>query len=446
MHKKLMNAIVAAGGRPLLVGGAVRDKIIGKPNKDIDVEVFGLSIESLVNVLGQFGKVSIVGESFGVVKVRIGGEEFDFSLPRRDSKVGVGHKGFAVEVDHLMTYEQAAARRDFTINAIAETLEGERVDPYNGERDLVNGLLRATSEHFKDDPLRVLRGMQFAARFDMGTDTRTAEMSRSLMPEYKHLAVERVATEFLKLAEKGVKPSRGLDFLVNTGWIELFPQLNALRGVKQDEEWHPEGDVFVHTKHVADAAALIADREGLEGEDRVVLVLAAICHDFGKPATTVFERGRYRAPGHDDAGVEPTRTFLESIGMFPRIIERVLPLVKEHMVHVGSKPTERTVRRLTVRLGKATMRELLWLIEADHSGRPPLPKGLPKEAAEFAEIAKQLKLEEAKPQPIIMGRHLIDLGMEPGPEFGRLTKAAFEAQLDGVFHDLESGLEFVRSL
>ena len=245
---------------------------------------------------------------------------------------------------------------------------------------------------------------------------------------------------------KGVVPSLGLRFLVDCGWIDLFPELANLIGVPQDPVWHPEGCAWTHTLHVCDAAARICDREGVVREDRVTIILAALCHDVGKAlpehgGTTVFEDDHWRSPGHADAGVPLSRKFLERIGCLERIVEKVLPLVAEHMIcTTTSEITDRVVRRLSVRLGKATMRELMLILEADHSGRPPLAGGLPAAGTEIAVIAERLTLEDAKPKPIIGGKHLIDRGHKPGPFFGLVISQCFEAQLDGVFADENGAL------
>lgn len=437
----ILEAIVAAGGDPLRVGGCVRDQLLGLESKDVDVEVFGLSVEDLCAVLRRFGKVSVVGESFGVIKLTTRDGDFDFSLPRRDNKTGRGHKEFEIAVDHRLTPAEAAKRRDFTINAMGQRPSGELVDPYGGVEDLRKRVLRATSEQFREDPLRVLRGFQFASRFQLVAEPRTVQMCQELLGEADTLPIERIWGEWEKWCTQGVVPSLGLRFLVETGWVSLFPELGHLIGVPQDPEWHPEGCAWTHTLLVCDAAARLCDREGLTGEDRATILLAALCHDLGKAlprhgGTTVFEDERWRSPGHDEAGVPLARQFLERIGCLERIIVRVLPLVAEHMICMTtSEINERVVRRLSVRLAQATMRELLLVLEADHSGRPPLAGGLPEPAREIAEIAERLAVEAAKPKPIIGGKHLLDRGHQPGPLFGQVIRLCYEAQLDGVFAD-----------
>jgi tRNA nucleotidyltransferase (CCA-adding enzyme) len=184
----------------------------------------------------------------------------------------------------------------------------------------------------------------------------------------------------------------------------------------------------------------ICNREGIHGEDRVVLMMAALCHDLGKP-DTMEVTDRIRTPKHAEVGVPIAERFLKSIGCFPRIIERVLPLIKEHLAHMNAQ-TARSVRRLSLRLYPATMRELALLVEADCSGRPPIPKGLPPDMQKLLDLATTVAVVEDKPQPILLGRHLIPLGVQPGKQMGLILKAAFEAQLDGAFATVEEGVEW----
>jgi tRNA nucleotidyltransferase (CCA-adding enzyme) len=243
-------------GRPRLVGGGVRDWLLGITPKDFDIEAGGVDFESLHRVLAPFGSTDVVGRSFGVLKVRsrTSGAEYDFSLPRRESKTGAGHRGFAVEPDPTLSDAGAAARRDFTVNAIAlDPFTGALIDPYDGQRDLRAKVLRHTSTAFVEDPLRVLRAFQLAARFDFTLAPETAALSRSIAATYPELAVERVWGEWEKWATKAIRPSRGLSVLAETGWLAHFPEVSALAGTPQEPEWHPEGDVFAHTQHCLDA-------------------------------------------------------------------------------------------------------------------------------------------------------------------------------------------------
>lgn len=382
----VLETIAARGGTPLLVGGSVRDSLLGCECKDYDVEVFGLSADDLQSILATFGRVDAVGVSFGILKM----DGHDFSLPRRESKEGRGHKGFIVQVDPTMTIKEACSRRDFTINSMAfNPLTKEYIDPFDGRTDLDELVLKPTSDAFKEDPLRVLRGMQFAGRFDMVASLDTIAMSKEVRGEYDTLAKERVWGEWEKWAAKSTKPSKGLVFLYFTGWLSLYPTLNALMGCPQDPIWHPEGDAFMHTLWVVNAMASICNREGIVGEDRVVMMMAALCHDIAKPPTTAKnDAGRWTSHGHCEQGGPMAKAFLDSIGCLSRITDKVVPLVQEHLAHVREGHTPRTVRRLAMRLHPASLRELAVLIEADHCGRPPLSEDMPKEMGEVLEIGR----------------------------------------------------------
>src|SRR4051812_31047144 len=227
-------------GRPRLVGGGVRDWLLGIEPKDFDVEVGGADFESLHRALTPFGSTDVVGRSFGVIKVRsrTTGAEYDFSLPRRESKTGSGHRGFAVEPDPTLSDAEAAARRDFTLNAIAlDPFSGELIDPHGGQRDLQARVLRHTSAAFVEDPLRVLRAFQLAGRFDFTLAPETIALCRSITATFAELPVERVWGEWEKWANKSTKPSRGLAVLEETDWLKHFPEVAALRGTPQEPEW-----------------------------------------------------------------------------------------------------------------------------------------------------------------------------------------------------------------
>jgi tRNA nucleotidyltransferase (CCA-adding enzyme) len=439
----ILAAIQAAGGESLIVGGAVRDMLLGQVAKDLDVEVYGLDVERLSAALAPFGRIDAVGRSFGVLKLRTPtGQQFDFALPRRESKIGAGHRGFLAEPDPTMTSSEAAARRDFTWNALAMTPEGQLLDFFGGAADLSAGIIRHTSPAFAEDPLRVLRAMQFAARLDMRLAPETAALCRALLPEAPTLALERIWGEWQKWALKGRRPSAGLRVLVETGWIALYPELEALFDCPQDSIYHPEGNVGIHTFHVCDAAAAIAERDGLEGEMRAALLFAALCHDLGKPATTVIgEDGRIRSPAHAQAGVEPTLALLGRIGCPRSITTSVVPLVREHMAHLGMTVAERAVRRLALRLEPATVVQWGRLVEADHSGRPPLPPDRP--AALIVALAEQIGAAAGRPAPLLQGRHLIAAGIAPGPQLGALLRDAYQAQIEGAFATVEEGLAWV---
>jgi tRNA nucleotidyltransferase (CCA-adding enzyme) len=446
----------AAGYRALIAGGAVRDALLGLNPKDIDIEVYGISYDALAGFLKAHGHVDLVGKSFGVVKFRTpDGNTYDFSVPRRDSKTGPAHRDFLTTFDPSITPREAASRRDFTINAMAyDPVSGELLDFFDGREDLENRVLRATSGAFAEDPLRVLRGMQFACRFNLTVDPGTAELARSITNEYATLARERVAEEFMKWATKALyplgNPGRISDYLAETGWLQHFPEIEKMRGVPQDPEWHPEGDVAVHTMLVLNEAPRIADRDGLEDDDRAVLTFAALAHDFAKADTTALReregRMRWTAWGHEAAAGPQARQFLTRIGIKNAIVEQVVKLVENHLAHssIGTDVTPRAVRRLAVRLAPASIAQLVRLIEADASGRPPRPKGLPDSAARIRDMAAAQSVGEKPQAPLILGRHVLPyFNDRPGEHIGQVTRAAYEAQSDGEFSTEEEALAWL---
>ena len=440
----LAQAVHEAGGRALLVGGCVRDLLMGQEPKDWDVEVYGIEPNKLRALLDQIGAVNVVGEAFTVYKL---GVDLDVSLPRRERKSGRGHRAFVIEGDPSMAIEDAARRRDFTINAILEDpLTGETIDPFHGREDIKNRLLRAVSvETFAEDSLRVLRAAQFAARFEFEIEPETVALSRSI--DLSDLPSERVWGEVEKLLLAARQPSIGLQWLRELGAIaQLFPELNALIDVPQDKEWHPEGDVFIHTRLVADRAReLIND---LPYAKQVTVMLAAIAHDFGKPSTTEFIEGRLRSRGHEEAGIAPAASFLDRLNIYTLdgydVRAQVIALVRDHL-----KPGEFFKKREEVgdgafrRLARKCELDLLYRVaKADSLGRNadwvPREKWFGSEAQEwFIRRARELEVDQQPPAPILLGRHLLEMGLPPGPRIGEITKAIYEMQLDGRVQSLE---------
>ncbi len=431
-----------------LVGGCVRDRLSGIPVKDFDIEVYGIDYERLVAVLSKHGRADLVGRSFGVVKLsHPSGEVWDFSLPRRDSKQGIGHRGFSVEFDPGISTRDAASRRDFTINSLMwDPRQGRLIDHFGGEADLADRVLRHTSDAFVEDPLRVLRGMQFAGRFRLTAAPETLELCRSISGTFTELPVERVREEWFKWATRSVEPSRGLVFLQKSGWLAHFPELANLIGVPQEPEWHPEGDAWIHTCHCVDALMQGEPWKGMDGPERLVLGLAVLLHDTGKPTCTTREMKagveRIVSPGHEAAGGAFAERFLQRIGCPAAIAARVVPLVVNHMIRTEA-PSPRMIRRLATRLHPATIRELAGVMTADASGRPPLPRRTPESVRAIVAAAEDLKLVADVPKALLLGRHLLERGYSPGPALGEVLKRAYEAQLDGDFTDLEGALEWL---
>jgi len=404
-------------------------------------------LEKLKNIILMFGKVLEVGKSFASFKLKMEGKEYDITLPRKDSKTHPGHKGFVVEVDENLSKGEASRRRDFTINSMfKDPFTGLIGDMWGGIRDLQDKILRHTSEAFSEDPLRVLRGMQFAARFEMTMKSETMEICQKMLLEFYYLSKERIWGEFEKLLLKSVKPSMGLEILFNTSWILRFPELCCLWDLKQEPSYHPEGDVYTHICHCLDYAVIVCKRDNLNDDERIVLMLSVLCHDFGKIHTTKVEDGIITSKGHAEEGEALTKSFLERIGCPPKYHKKIISLVVSHMFHVSlSSVSKSSVRRFALRLGEANVIEWLRVVECDHSGRPPLPQGIPEKATEVFVKSKDLQLEKKGPEPLIKGRVLIDLGLPEGQRIGEICRACFQAQLDDVFETFEEGLVWLKA-
>ncbi len=449
----LAQAIRDAGGRGLLVGGCVRDALMGTQPKDWDLEVYGIEPARLRELLDSFGPLNVVGEAFTVYKL---GSDLDVSLPRRERKSGTGHKAFVIEGDPSMSFEEAAHRRDFTINSILQDpLTGDVIDPFNGQIDITNGVLRAVSvKTFPEDSLRVLRAAQFAGRFEFRIEPKTVELCRTI--DLTDLPSERIWAEMEKLLLGAARPSIGIGWLHALGALDqLFPEIKALIDVPQDPEWHPEGDVFVHTRLALDRAReLIGD---LPYPKQVTVMLATLAHDFGKPSTTEFVDGRTRSRGHEEAGVPPTESFLNRLNIHTLggydVRAQVIALVRDHL-----KPGEFFKKQNEVgdgafrRLARKCELDLLYRVaKADSLGRnsPDVPreKWYGAEAQEwFIERARELEVLERPPEPLLMGRHLLELGLEPGPRIGEITKAVYEMQLDGRVATLDDAKSMAKTI
>jgi tRNA nucleotidyltransferase (CCA-adding enzyme) len=449
----LAEAVRGEDGRALLVGGCVRDELMGRQPKDWDVEIYGIEPHRLRELLDAFGPVNVVGEAFTVYKL---GAHLDVSMPRRERKTGRGHRSFFIEGDPEMTFAEAAGRRDFTINAILkDPLTGEIIDPFHGRNDLQQEILRAVSpETFSEDSLRVLRAAQFAARFEFKVEPETISLCRAI--DLSDLPSERIWGEMEKLLLRAQRPSIGLQWLRDLGAIDqLFPELKGLIDVPQDPEWHPEGDVFLHTCLVVDRARELID--ALPYPKQVTVMLAALAHDFGKPATTEFVDGRLRSRGHEEAGVEPAMSFLDKLNIHTidgyDVRGQVVALVRDHL-----KPGEYFKKRAEVgdgafrRLAHKCELDLLYRVaKADSLGRNadwvPRDQWYDSAAQEwFIERARELEVESKAPAPLLLGRHLLEMGLEPGPRIGAITRAVYEIQLDGRVQSLDEAKQVAKEL
>lgn len=494
--------ISGLGGRALLVGGSVRDAVISKEfsdldikPKDFDLEIYGIDKQQLQLILEtKFGskKVDLVGRAFGIMKVYLDGLEkpLDFSIPRKESKTGNEHTEFSITVDSSMTIDEASLRRDLTINSVAyDPLTKVLYDPYGGVKDIKNKTIEVTNvDAFQEDSLRVLRVIQFASRFEFNISDQTKELCKKMVErgDMDFLPRERLAEEVTKLFSEGRKPSIGLKFAKEIGFIEKYwPELQALVGVPQEKKWHPEGDVWTHTLQVVDAAVDIANREisleKLNKKDKLILVLGALCHDFGKPSTTQFIEGSYKAHGHEPAGVTPTEAFLERLFGDPKaklisdITKKVLPLVADHLkpkdlwereVKEGIDQSN-AVRRLAKRLrdgdpkayskgGNSDIYMLSLIVEADQRGRNGngdtfLSRDAVFELKEWQtwllKKAADLNVEKTPPKNLLNGDVLLKIsnGKKGGPWMGIVLNAVYADQLDGNINSPEQAVNYGKS-
>jgi tRNA nucleotidyltransferase (CCA-adding enzyme) len=462
--RDLARAVRDAGGRALVVGGFVRDSLLAQQQTqspeptaeshdpvDIDIEVFGLGEDRLPSLLERFGRVEAVGASFPVYKLRVADlslADIDVALPRRESKSGRGHKGFDVRGDPSMSLEEAARRRDFTINAISwDPLTNAYEDPFDGRGDLARRILRVVDPTtFGDDSLRVLRAIQFAARFDLTLVRQTRELCRSIPLD--DLPAERIWGEIEKLLLKASRPSIGFNLALDLGIIDrVLPEMRPLVGCEQEPEWHPEGDVWTHTLMVIDEAR--AANNDLARPQRITVMLGAVCHDLGKPATTAFIDGRIRSLDHEQAGIEPTESLLDRLNVHTidgfDVRDQVIGLVAQHlkpgMFHKAGNVGDGAFRRLAQ---KVNLELLARLARADCRGRTG---SFDCSAMDwFIERARALGVEHEPPPPLLLGRHLLDLGLKPGPRVGEVLRQVYEKQLDGEIRSVADGVEAAKQI
>jgi len=465
--KTISKIIIRNNGSAVIVGGAVRDCFLKLPMKDYDIEVYGLtSMEVLEEILLRFGSVNLVGKSFGILKFVHENEAYDFSFPRLESKVSKGHRGFDVHVDGNIDFRTASKRRDFTVNAMGYDIEKKCfLDPFNGQGDIKKQILRHIDDNsFVEDPLRVYRAVQFCARFDFELADETESLCKRMVEEgqLSELPKERVYQEFQKLLLKAPKPSIGFELMRALGVISFFPELEALIGVPQDPNWHPEGDVWVHTMLCVDEMASIMKNcsVGIPAHDRgqecpryeidekrqLKMMFAILCHDFGKPATTTIEAdGRIRAIGHEKAGLAPTESFMYRLTDEHDFIASLLPLVEHHLKPLqfyahGAKAA--AIRRLAT---KVNIEELVLVAKADFLGRTTDEALHGKyEAGDWLlEKARALHVQEKPLENLLQGKDLVNLGLKPSPLFRKILDEVYDLQLEGTFHNKEEALRYV---
>ena len=460
----LCEAVRKAGGRAMLVGGSVRDRLLGIESKDFDVEVYQLEPARLREVLEALGRVNTVGDHFSVYKLVFDGPsrarkgsptdeegsereryEIDVSLPRRESKSGRGHRGFVIEGDPSMSFEEAARRRDFTINAILfDPLTGETIDPYGGKGDLTSRVLRAVAtDTFVEDSLRVLRAVQLAARFQMTIDRDTIKLCRSI--DLSDLPRERIWGEIEKLLTLAERPSIGLDAALELGVLDkLFPEVCALVGLRQNDARAESDDAFTHTKASLDEVLKLTS--GLSKPEHIAVMLATLCHELERPHPNMDVASRVSNASGEV--LVATLSVLNKLGLFGiegyDVRSQVLALVRERL-------TPREFYQAKDRITDGDFRRLARRVDIDLLYRVAQACAIAKSPASpavaeqwFIERARALRVEHGPPTPLLLGRHLIEAGYKPGPHIGKLLREVYEQQLDGKVTTLEDALAALR--
>lgn len=427
----ILQTIDKQGAVAYFVGGVVRDILLHKQIKDIDIEVHGLPEDQLVQLLKKFGHVDCVGKSFGVFKLH--GLDVDWSLPRTDS---TGRKPTVV-IDPHMSIEDAFRRRDLTINAMGiDTKTGLLIDPFNGQEDLNNRILRSPDlAFFEQDPLRFFRVMQFISRFAMRPERQLEDVCKKM--NLADVSRDRIEQEFVKMLLRSEFPSLGIRWLRDIGRLqEILPELAATIGVKQSPQWHPEGDVFEHSMQAIDAAAAL-DYD--DDQQRLALLYAALCHDLGKVSTTFEDQKGIHSYGHAEVGQKIAGNMLKRITHNKLLIEKVVKLVRWHMVPIqlieGGAKTAAFKRLATHLAPQVNAVMLAQLVLSDRRARnpyshKPLTIDLP-EVQLFLDKMQEAGVKYEQEEPLLTGKDFIDV-IKPGPELGKVVKTAYELQLEGI--------------
>ncbi|MBN1551548.1 hypothetical protein JW979_08765 [bacterium] len=456
------------GGRALLIGGSVRDWLLGKPWKDFDIEVYGILPEKLLELCKSEGSVNLVGASFAVLKVQLSRTlHIDVSIPRKERSTGSGHTAFMIETDPFMSFKIAAQRRDLTVNAISyDPLTHEIIDPCLGMTDIQVKVLRHIGSKFREDPLRVLRVLRFMAQlgFDIAPETFDVCKNMTLEGCLQSLPRERIEEELKNLLINGKSGfiERALRTASDMGIFNMImPEIEQLKDIQQDPIYHAEGNCFTHTILAVDKAAGIAKRDGLNNTERYVLCLAALVHDLGKyHTTTVDNDGRIRTYGHDKAVKTDAFPLLERICSNKKTIEQVFGLAETHMqpLHLvqADVVSDAAIRRLASKICPSSLFDLARLVEADTMASWSSQSKQKMNAHIFLrERALSLGVQNKPIEPLLMGRDLIELaryGKIPqkycagGPHFKHLLDKLYNAQLDGLIHSKKEAVDFLLNL
>lgn len=421
----LAEKIAQLGGRAYYVGGFVRDRLQGFENKDIDIEVHGITPDTLEEILSSIGGYIPAGKSFGVYK--LAHHSIDVAMPRKETLTGKGHRDFKIDVDPFIGTEKAAIRRDFTVNAIMQdVITGEVIDHFGGQDDLKNGILRHINDTaFCEDPLRVLRGAQFASRFDFKIAPETVELCRQI--DITSLSSERVFDELKKALLKSYKPSEFFENLRIMNQLSFwFPEVEKLMGIPQHSVHHREGDVWTHTMMVLDECAKVRDK----AEYPLYFMLSGLVHDFGKIICTEFRKGDYHAYRHETEGGDIVKTFIRRVSNESSLLSYVLNMTELHMkprILFNDSSSIKSTNKMFD--SSASPNDLILLALCDGKGK------IPSKPCEGAEDFLRERLEifnEYMSRPYVTGQDLIEAGIKPGKNFSQLLKLSHKLRLAGV--------------
>jgi tRNA nucleotidyltransferase (CCA-adding enzyme) len=392
---KIAEDVRSAGGRAFLVGGFVRDSLLGIniEARDFDIEVYSIDQEKLMEILSKHGKPNLIGKAFGVVHLSRHGIHYDFSFPRTESKTGIGHRAFDVQTNPNLSFEEAAKRRDFTINAMGMELPNlELIDPYNGRRDLENRILKHVSNAFAEDSLRVLRGVQFAARFGLKAAKETIELCKTL--SLSDLSRERIEEEFRKWLLKGVKPSYGLDFFCDAGLQKMFWQIGL------------EGDLGNILDSLANQKTNLSLREA-----EIIMFAGLLCLPNAKPVD-FFKKWI------------PVNILLKKV---PTLLNSLTLL---------NLSCRKNLRRCA--------------LKNDGLKLPAILKSVIQNDIEIyneaQKIGNEMGIWENAPKPFITGQMLLDIGFESGPKLGQVIKQIFEMQVSGQITSKKEAIDFAKRI
>lgn len=452
LARKIAEKVQEMGGRAYFVGGYVRDKIMARImesestdtqdvtklknpmdiNTDFDMEIHGIKQDQLKELIASFGELVDTGENYGVYGLKE--YDVDLALPRTERAIGRGHKDFEVTVDPFLGTEEAVMRRDFTMNALMEdVLTGEIVDHHGGVDDIRKKLIRhVSSTSFPEDPLRLFRAAQFGARFGY----ELAEETRTLCKEMDvtTLAKERVFGELKKALLKADKPSIFFEELRKMNRLSYwFPEVEALIGVKQNETYHMEGDVWAHTMMVLDYAA----KERVRAKQPLGFMLSALCHDFGKSIATEYKDGAWHAYQHEKLGLPLVETFLARLTSESQLTKYVLNMVELHMRPHAVTFSESSIKK-TNHMYDQALEPVDLVLLAGCDNRSSINE-LPFVDGEPFLMERLAIYEEYMSRPYVMGRDLVEAGMKPGKNFSDILEYAHKLRLAGV--ERESALK-----